>query len=125
LGLTHGVPENGPGTYVSYNSDAALAHDKLGMNTFRMSIEWSRIFPKSTASVDLSNEGGTVSLADLKALDALANQDEVKHYRDVFAPTTPALERTPKPASIKAISDITFGNALPLALLGMYIPSAV
>jgi hypothetical protein len=37
LGLTHGVPENGPGTYVSYNSDAALAHDKLGMNTFRMS----------------------------------------------------------------------------------------
>jgi beta-glucosidase/6-phospho-beta-glucosidase/beta-galactosidase len=97
LGLTHGVPENGPGTYVSYNSDAALAHDKLGMNTFRMSIEWSRIFPKSAASVDISNEGGTVSLADLKALDALANQDEVKHYRDVFAPTTPALERTPKP----------------------------
>ena len=40
-------------------------------------------------------------------------------------PTTPALERTPKPASIEAISDITFGNALPLALLGMYIPSAV
>ena len=62
-----------------------------------MSIEWNRIFPKSTASVDISNEGGTVSLADLKALDALANQDEVKHYRDVFAPTTPALERTPKP----------------------------
>ena len=37
-----------------------------------MSIEWSRIFPKSAASVDISNEGGTVSLADLKALDALA-----------------------------------------------------
>jgi hypothetical protein len=54
-----------------------------------MSIEWNRIFPKSTASVDISNEGGTVSLADLKAL-----------------------ERTPKPASIKAISDITFGDAL-------------
>jgi beta-glucosidase/6-phospho-beta-glucosidase/beta-galactosidase len=84
LGLTHGVPENGPGTYVQYDSDAGLAHDALGMNTFRMSIEWSRIFPNSTASVDVSDEGGGVSLADLQALDALANQDEVQHYRDVF-----------------------------------------
>jgi beta-galactosidase len=85
LGLTNGVPENGPGTYVKYDSDAALAHDELGMNTFRMSIEWSRIFPNSTASVDISDEGGTVSEDDLEALDALANQDEVQHYRDVFA----------------------------------------
>lgn len=84
LGLTHGVPENGPGTYVQYDSDAGLAHDALGMNTFRMSIEWSRIFPNSTASVDISDEGGGVSQADLQALDALANPDEVQHYRDVF-----------------------------------------
>ena len=83
-GLTNGVPEDGPGTYVEYDSDAALAHDELGMNTFRMSIEWSRIFPNSTASVDISDEGGGVSLADLEALDALANQDEVEHYREVF-----------------------------------------
>ncbi|MGX9788047.1 family 1 glycosylhydrolase [Mycobacterium sp. MMS18-G62] len=85
LGITHGVPENGPGTYVEYDSDAALAHNDLGMNTFRMSVEWSRIFPNSTASIDISDEGGGVSLADLQALDALANQDEVQHYRDVFA----------------------------------------
>ncbi len=84
LGLTNGVPENGPGTYVSYESDTQLARDELGMNSFRMSIEWSRIFPNSTASVDISDEGGTVSLADLQALDALANQDEVAHYRAVF-----------------------------------------
>jgi beta-galactosidase len=84
LGLTHGVPENGPGTYVSYDSDAALAEGELGMNTFRMSIEWSRIFPNSTASVDISDEGGGVSEADLHALDALANQDEVDHYSDVL-----------------------------------------
>jgi beta-galactosidase len=37
-------------------------------------------------------------------------------------PTTPELERTPKPASISAISQIANGNSLPLALLGMYIP---
>ena len=85
LGLTHGVPENGPGTYVSYDSDAALARDELGMNTFRMGIEWSRIFPNSTAAVNVSDENGTVSLADLQALDQLANQDEVAHYRAVFA----------------------------------------
>ena len=78
------MPENGPGTYVMYDSDAQLARDQLGMNTFRTSIEWSRIFPNSTAAVDISDEGGTVSLADLQALDALANQDEVAHYRAVF-----------------------------------------
>ena len=78
LGLTKGVPEDGPGAYVYYDSDAELARDELGMNTFRMSIEWSRIFPNSTAAVDISDEGGVVSLADLEALDALANQDEVR-----------------------------------------------
>jgi beta-glucosidase/6-phospho-beta-glucosidase/beta-galactosidase len=85
LGLTQGVPENGPGTYVSYDTDAQLAHDDLGMDTFRMSIEWSRIFSNSTASIDISDEGGTVSLADLQAMDAIANQNEVAHYRAVFA----------------------------------------
>lgn len=85
LGLTNGVPENGPGTYVAYDADAQLAREKLGMNTFRMSVEWSRIFPNSTASVDISDEGGTITEADLHALDALANQAEVEHYRAVFA----------------------------------------
>ena len=85
LGLTRGVPEDGPGTYVMYDTDAELARDDLGMNTFRMSIEWSRIFPNSTAAVDISDEGGGVSLADLQAMDALADQDEVAHYRDVLA----------------------------------------
>ena len=84
LGLVGGVPENGPGAYVSYESDAALARDELGMNTFRIGIEWSRIFPDSTAVVDISDEDGTVSLSDLQALDALADQDEVAHYRAVL-----------------------------------------
>lgn len=85
LGLTRGVPEDGPGTYVRYDTDAQLARDDLGMNTFRMSIEWSRIFPNSTAAIDISDEGGGVSLADLQAMDALADQGEVAHYRDVLA----------------------------------------
>ena len=84
LGLVGGVPENGPGAYVSYESDAALARDELGMNTFRIGIEWSRIFPDSTAAVDISDEDGIVSLSDLQALDALADQGEVAHYRAVL-----------------------------------------
>jgi beta-galactosidase len=41
-------------------------------------------------------------------------------------PTTPELERTPKPDSIAAISQITtsLDHSLPLALLQMYIPGA-
>ncbi|MDY6996288.1 MAG: family 1 glycosylhydrolase [Actinomycetota bacterium] len=84
LGLVGGVPENGPGAYVSYESDAVLAREELGMNTFRIGIEWSRIFPESTAAVDISDEGGAVSLADLRALDELADPDEVAHYRAVL-----------------------------------------
>ncbi|MCP9271604.1 family 1 glycosylhydrolase [Mycolicibacterium arenosum] len=85
LGLTRGVPEDGPGAYVRYDEDAQLARDELGMNTFRMSIEWSRIFPNSTAAIDISDEGGVISLADLQAMDELADEAEVAHYRDVLA----------------------------------------
>ena len=85
LGLVKGVPDDGPGAYLSYDSDAVLARDELGMDTFRMGIEWSRIFPDSTAAVDISDEDGALSQADLEALDALADQDEVAHYRAVFA----------------------------------------
>ena len=40
-------------------------------------------------------------------------------------PTTPELERTPKPASIDAISQITTGNELLPGLLALYIPTTV
>jgi len=39
-------------------------------------------------------------------------------------PGTPELERTPKPASISAISQITGANALPTGLLALYLPGA-
>jgi beta-glucosidase/6-phospho-beta-glucosidase/beta-galactosidase len=40
-------------------------------------------------------------------------------------PTTPDLERTPKPTSISAISQITTNNALPTSLLALYLPGVV
>jgi len=40
-------------------------------------------------------------------------------------PSTPKLERTPKPASIGTISAITGSNALPPWVLQMFVPGAV
>jgi beta-galactosidase len=67
------LPENGPAQWTHYKQDIALARGKLNANAFRMSIEWSRIFPKST-------EGATT----VAELDALADQSAITHYRDVL-----------------------------------------
>ena len=75
------LPENGPGEYLMYATDAQLARDGVGADTFRMGIEWSRIFPNSTASVDIS---GGITDDVLAQLDLLANQDEVAHYGQVL-----------------------------------------
>ena len=75
-------PEAGPAFYDNYRIDVRRgARRGLRSNTLRLSIEWSRIFPASTAGVDAS---GGVTLAVLQQLDALANQAEVAHYRDVL-----------------------------------------
>src|SRR5262245_27137612 len=75
------LPENGPGFWNFYLRDAKNVRRKLRGNAFRMGIEWSRIFPTSTASVDIS---GGITPAVLAQLDALADQSAVAHYRDVF-----------------------------------------
>ena len=46
------LPEDGPGFYKFYGKAARQAR-RLGANAFRMSIEWSRVFPTSTAAVDI------------------------------------------------------------------------
>ena len=79
--VTKDVPENGPNYYELFAKDHALAKKKLKNDTFRLSIEWSRIFPTSTASVDISGGIGPVELA---ALDALTDPAEVAHYQAVL-----------------------------------------
>jgi beta-glucosidase/6-phospho-beta-glucosidase/beta-galactosidase len=81
-GVSGDLPESGPGFYLRFQQDALLAQRKLGNNALRMGIEWSRLFPTSTAAVDIS---GGITPAVISALDALADQDEVTHYRAVFA----------------------------------------
>lgn len=75
------LPENGPGSYSHYADDFTAAHKKLHSTTLRLSIEWSRIFPTSTAGVDTS---GGITPGVLQQLDALADQSAVTHYRNVL-----------------------------------------
>jgi beta-galactosidase len=77
------LPENGPAFYDRYRRQ--IRHDArrgLHANAFRLSIEWSRVFPTSTAGIDAS---GGITLAVLQQLDALADQAEVTHYRKVLS----------------------------------------
>ena len=75
------LPEAGPAFYDKFRAQSRKARTGLRSNTLRLSIEWSRIFPTSTAAVDAS---GGLTLHVLQQLDALANQGEVQHYRAVF-----------------------------------------
>ncbi|CAB4865526.1 unannotated protein [freshwater metagenome] len=74
-------PENGPGGWkTSFAADIANAKS-IGMKSWRMGIEWSRIFPKTTSTVKI---GSTVSTTNLKALDKLASKTAVAKYRAIL-----------------------------------------
>ena len=76
------LPENGPGGWgTAFEGDIKLARG-LGMNTWRMGVEWSRIFPSSTAGIA---NGDQITAADLQALDALADPAAVAKYRKIIA----------------------------------------
>ncbi len=61
--------ERGPGHWREYRTDIALAQRGLGANAFRFGIEWSRIFPRSTAGARTPRQ-----------LDRLADPAAVRHY---------------------------------------------
>lgn len=64
----------GPGHHELYAQDLALAAD-LGLNAFRTSIEWSRLFP----------EGAAEDATTVEELAALADPDAVAWYHAYFA----------------------------------------
>lgn len=66
-------PSRGPGFYELYAQDLDRAKS-IGTDGFRFSIEWSRIFPESTVGIE-----------DPAALDARANPEAMKYYRDLLA----------------------------------------
>ncbi len=61
---------HGPGHWELFEHDYDLAKTELGLNAFRLSIEWSRIFPEPTLGVD-----------DPEALAELASAENLAHYR--------------------------------------------
>ncbi len=62
-----------PGHWELFEQDFDRAKNELHNNGFRMSLEWSRIFPKPTDGAE-----------GYEALSKLANEAAVIHYHDVF-----------------------------------------
>jgi beta-galactosidase len=85
------VPEKGVDYWNLYKQDHAIAKE-LGLNAFRIGIEWSRIFPKSTSAVEVGVERASdgkiaktdVDEAALENLEKTADKDAVSHYRTVI-----------------------------------------
>lgn len=85
------LPENGINYWNLYEQDHALAK-KLGLNAYRIGIEWSRIFPNNTFAVEVGVErasDGRIAKVDidestLEKLENIANKEAVNHYRAVI-----------------------------------------
>jgi len=84
------LPENGVNYWELYDSDHDLA-EELGMNAYRLGVEWSRIFPRDTAGarVDVEIKDGRIVRIDfdekvLEKLEALANMDALNHYKKII-----------------------------------------
>ena len=66
-------PEQGPGFLARYTTDVDLAARRLHLRAFRLGIEWSRIFPRSTRRAH-----------GLRELDELANHGAIERYRAIL-----------------------------------------
>ena len=88
--VTGDLIERGPGHWRLFRKDIDLAAERLRSNAFRFSIEWSRVFPRSTAGVRV---GRRIDLGDLRRLDRLANHAALRHYAAELRVSGPARAR--------------------------------
>ena len=85
------LPENGVDYWSLYEKDHNLAR-KLGLNAYRIGIEWSRIFPKSTSAIEVGFAKAVdgsfsqieVDDAALQKLEEAADKAAVSHYREII-----------------------------------------
>jgi beta-galactosidase len=85
------LPENGINYWNLYKEDHKIAR-KLGLNAYRMGVEWSRIFQKPTSAIKIEFEKAPddsiakieVDDSALQRLDEVANKVAVNHYRAVI-----------------------------------------
>lgn len=71
--------DRGPGSWTRFRDDFDLVSRRLNGNAVRFGIEWSRVFPRRTPRV-----GRTVTRAELRALDRVADQRAVRRYREML-----------------------------------------
>ena len=85
------LPENGVDYWSLYPKDHDMAKN-IGLNAYRIGIEWSRIFPQNTNEVNVGVErtsGGNISKIEIddqaiEELDRMANAEALNHYRAVI-----------------------------------------
>jgi beta-galactosidase len=91
-GLVSGdLPENSVDYWSLYEKDHNIAKN-LGLNAYRIGIEWSRIFPKSTSEVKIGVErasDGNISKIEvddqaIEELNRKADKEALNHYRAVI-----------------------------------------
>ena len=68
---------DGPGFWNEWKGDLRRASEGLDNNAIRLGIEWSRIFPRSTARIET---GKRVSRKELRKLDRAAKGSAVRRY---------------------------------------------
>ena len=81
------LPENGVNYWGLYKQDHTIAK-KLGLNAYRIRIEWSRIFPTSASAVEVRLKrasDGNISKIEVdesafENLEKIADKDAVSHY---------------------------------------------
>jgi beta-glucosidase/6-phospho-beta-glucosidase/beta-galactosidase len=78
LFMSKDAPATAPGFFETYDADLALASGQrpgeLGNDAMRLSIEWSRVFPRATFGV-----------TGHAALRAIASREGIDYYHRVFA----------------------------------------
>ena len=85
------LPENGVNYWGLYKRDHRIAQ-RLGLNAYRIGIEWSRIFPKSTTTIEVGVEKASdgniakieVDDSALERLEEAADKGALNHYRAVI-----------------------------------------
>ncbi len=85
------LPEDGINYIELFKKDHEIAHS-LGLNIYRIGVEWSRIFPHPTyfVEVDVDYDGNGlpekihVDEDVLRRLDEIADQDAVELYRKII-----------------------------------------
>ncbi|MEM2927382.1 MAG: beta-galactosidase BgaS [Nitrososphaerota archaeon] len=84
-------PEDGPNYWFLYKKDHEIASE-LGLKAYRIGVEWSRIFPKSTKDLKVDIEradDGKISKISaeeslMEKLEKIANMEALNHYRSII-----------------------------------------